>query len=349
MAFTPNKKTQKNVSDYGVRVARPGYDAGFCAQNQLLFNSNWPILQICEVMKVADMPLVSAYEVEEVETKINTTTGDIISVKRLTYDATSVPSGSTGNATNYFTIDDWGGELKTVRANKKYIEVLVAGNVTVYRYPVNSSTSGNVRTESTKYCRYYARRRKSHRLGYTPFFMRSEDVSSTSGYVVLFSVDIAEDVDYPYTEEPLAMLHPTEDYGIKSSSIFPKVDGLCSNMFSKLVQAVKTQKTAVSNGGGDVRAIWSPVKNAGEATTKELYPYEFYSFIGNTTSGAGIDGGCYYTRDIPYYLTRYSGANIANCWAATVTSTQSVVPQLNSLVVLRSPMVSPEYEERTVS
>lgn len=36
MEYRPNKKNLKKRADYGVRVARPGYDANTCAQNQLL-------------------------------------------------------------------------------------------------------------------------------------------------------------------------------------------------------------------------------------------------------------------------------------------------------------------------
>lgn len=347
--FYSNKKTQKNISDYGVRVARPGYDAGFCAQNQLLFNSNWPILQICSVMKVSSMPIVWGYEVLETETKYNSQTYELISYKETTYQVSSIPSGYTSTYSESWSSSSV-DSLELVRANKKYIEVLIDGTRTYYYYPDQTTTSGGITTIKTKQCTYYSRKRKSHKLGYTPFFLRSEDVSSTSGYVVLFSVDITTDVDYPYTEEPLAMLTPTVDYGIKSSSIFPKVDGLCSNMFSKLVQAVKTEKTIDNtSAGADIEAVWSPVKRKSDAKRGCLLPFEFYAFCSDGTDGAGIDGGNYYHRSYTRYLPSGYGDTAEDAWAATSGSEQTTTIYKNSLVVLRSPMVSPEYEERTVS
>ena len=349
----PNKKSIRKPSDYGVRVARPGYDAGFCAQNQLLFNSNWPILQICGLMKVSDMPTVNGYEMMETTTIYNTSTtpNTVISSQTVVYEVSSVPSGYARSSTYYWTADYIGGEYATLRANKKYIEKMIAGNRTTYGWNPSETTSGNRKTVVEKSCEYFPRKRKSHRLGFTPFFMDSSDISSTAGYVVLFSVDIANDVDYPYTEEALAMLSPTVDYGIKSSSIFPRVDGLCSNMFSKLVQAIKTEKTVADASNVDKGAVWSPVKAEGSAKDNCLLPYEFYGFLGNTWTDAGIDGGCYYRRQPVYYVPKTgeeSATSMSKYWAVS-NSAMAVLTTKNSLVVVRSPMVSPEYEERTVS
>ena len=93
--------------------------------------------------------------------------------------------------------------------------------------------------------------------------MTSDGLSDKSGYIILFSLDISKDVDYPYTERPLALLSTT-DYGIKSASKFGKeCRGFALICFSKLVQAVKTEETAT--GSGDKRSTWSPVKSASEA------------------------------------------------------------------------------------
>ena len=349
----PTKISIRKPSDYGVRVARPGYDAGFCAQNQLLFNSNWPILQICGLMKVADMPTVNGYEMRETTTIYNTSTvpNTVISSQMVVSEVSSVPSGYARSSTYYWTPDYVGGEYATLRVNKKYVEKMIAGNRTAYGWDPEITTSGNTRKVVEKSCEYFPRKRKSHRLGFTPFFMDSSDISSTAGYVVLFSVDIANDVDYPYTEEALAMLSPTVDYGIKSSSIFPRVDGLCSNMFSKLVQAIKTEKTIADASNVDKGAVWSPVKAEGSAKDNCLLPFEFYGFLGDTWTDAGIDGGCHYRRQPVYYVpkTGQGGATSMSKYWAVSNSAMAALNTKNSLVVLRSPMVSPEYEERTVS
>lgn len=348
MAYAPNKKNLTERANYGVRVARPGYDANNCAQNQLLFNSGWPILQITEVIDIRGLAPIDICEYSVDTTVIKTATGDVASeTKEISYPS-EPPSGYNNVNTYYYDPNETIGEYKSISVNRKYIKKEVAGTRTVYNYPEESSTSGEYTTTIAKICYIKPCIKKNHRLSYTPFFMTSDMVSNIDGYVILFSVDIAKDIDYPYTEKPLALLSPATDYGIKSSSKFGrKVPGLCSNMFSKLVQAVKTEETSVRYNN-DLRAIWSPVKDASKAKGGELLPYEFYSFIGEAGSGIGIDGGVYYRRDWPFYMSRYSGGTLNDAWAVSVTSFQDKILSKNSLVVLRSPMVSPEYEERVI-
>lgn len=349
MGYSPNKKNLRERSDYGVRVARPGYDANNCAQNQLLFNSNWPILQIASVIKMDNFTNESVYEYRVTTTVINTDTWEQISGSDVTTYPSEPPAGYTSTNTFYFDPYEYGIDYRLIEVNRKFVRKPLAGDRTSYIYPNETHTEGNIRTTITKTCVLTPYAKKQHRLGFVPFFMMSADISDVSGYIVLFSVDISKDVDYPYTEQALALLSPATDYGIKSSSKFgSRVPGLCSNMFSKLVQAVKTEETS-TRYNDDLRSIWSPVKSAEEAKGGELLPYEFYSFIGNSDSNAGIDGGAYYARDYPFYMSRYNGASLVDAWAVSTTSFQSWVSTKNSLIVLRSPMVSPEYEERTLS
>lgn len=347
MDFTPNKKNLKNRSDYGVRVARPGYDANNCAQNQLLFNSGWPILQIAELIKVSTMPIENIIEYDVITVVVDTSTGVQKSRRTEVTYPNAVPEG--WNSTHSYSYDPAtaGGEFRNIAVNRKYVKKTIAGTRTVYNYPEESHTEGTEMTSITRYAYSYPVAKKTHGLGYVPFFMTSEQISDVSGYIILFSVDVATDVDYPYTERSLGLLNPRTDYGIKSSSKFGRrVPGLCSDMFSKLVQAVKTEETSAS---GDMRSIWSPVKSYSEAKGGELLPYEFYSFIGDSDTGTGTDGGVYYRRDYPFYISRYSGGTgLDDAWAVSVTSFQDMVATKNSLVVLRSPMVSPEYEERVL-
>lgn len=348
MAITPNKNNLKNRADYGVRVARPGYDANNCAQNQLLFNSGWPILQIAEIMDMSSMATDTVKEYKKTTAVMNISTGTLISrTVELSYPDTA-PEGYTSSNSYYYDPSENGDAYKSIFVNRKYVKKPIAGTRTSYYYPAESSRDGDITTTITKSYVVYPVAKKTHGLGYVPFFMTSEQISDVSGYLVLFSVDIATDVDYPYTERPLELLNPRTDYGVKSSSKFgSRVPGLCSDMFSKLVQAVKTEETS-KGSGGDMRAIWSPVESAEKATGGELLPYEFYSFIGETNSGTGIDGGVYYRRDWPFYISRYTGASLVDAWAVSVASFQDTVSTKNSLVVLRSPMVSPEYEERVL-
>lgn len=343
---TPNKKNMRERADYGVRVARPGYDAAYCEQNQLLFNSGWPILQITKVMKVDDMEASYLFELTTTVTIIDTSGGYPVPISTTTTveEVQEAPAGYTSTATGAYTPSD---EYRSTSVNRIYVRKLVSGTQTIYIYPNESHTEGDITTITERQCQKLPTKSARHRLGYTPFFMDSGDISNITGYVVFFSVDIATDVDYPYTESALSLYSPVKDYGIKSSSIFGKnVPGLCTNMFSKLVQAVKTQAT--SEGVDEKRAIWSPVKAAAEAKSGELLPYEFYAFLGNASTDTGIDGGVYYAREYPFFLTKNSTGVINDGWAVAVGSYQTTIDVKNSLVVLRSPMVSPEYEERTV-
>ena len=334
----PNKKNLRERSDYGVRVARPGYDANNCAQNQLLFNSGWPILQLVKVIDMTGDPEYR-YILKKDITKINNVTYDITETSETEY-VDEIPSGWT----NSYDTEHIVSSFRSVSVNRIHIIKDVPGTETVYSYPVDYKTEGDYTIITYTYCNRVPFIKKTHRLYYTPFFLESEAVSNIEGYVLLFSVDITDDVDYPYTEGALSIVGSVGNYGINSSSIFgSKVPGLCSNMFSKLVQAVKTQRTSY----GNYPAIWSPVSNENEAKDGCLLPYEFYSFVSDF-SGSVEDGGDYYYRERPWYIQKSNSGGFIDMSEAWAVATGVEVVGKNSLVVLRSPMVSPEYEEVVV-
>lgn len=341
--LTPNKKNLRERADYGVRVARPGFDAGTCAQNQLIFNSGWPILQVVDVIDLDDINnnyVLYRYTVTIWRTDmVHGITTKSEETSLLDY----VPSGYESTSQSQYTPTD-----NNIMVNKKYIQRDAPGTVTSYYYPSTTVREGDFIIETEKSCISVNRARKTHGLGYVPLFIESKNVSNLPGYVLLFSVDIATDVDYPYTEASLPMLTAPKDYGIKSSSIFGKrVPGLCTGMFSKLVQAVKTQAT--SKGTDEIRTVWSPVSSANEAKDGILLPYEFCSFVSDSSTDTGIDGGAYYGVGSPTFLQRtQSGDSISTAWAVSSEPYFSDVTTKNSIVVLRSPMVSPEYETRTI-
>lgn len=345
-----NKMNLKKRSDYGVRVARPGYDANNCAQNQLLFNSGWPILQIAKVIDLSKMVEDTTYRLEILinwkDTQDPWSPGHYGVLSDDITEVSEPPAGYTGT---YSFIQPTPSLDDGLMVNRKYVRRDLGGTATGYTYPNEVWTEGNIEYTKVTTCRSMKFGKIQHRLGYTPFFMASEHISGTSGYVVLFSIDITKDVDYPYTEEPLAFLSGTKDYGIKSSSIFgDKIPGLCSNMFSKLVQAVKTQETSADKWGGVKAAVWSPVRSAEEGYNGVLAPYEVFAF----NSQYKGDGGYYYYKVAPAAITYYGDEElvfVGYTWAMSAGGVQSVGTPINSLVVLRSPMVSPEYEERTIS
>lgn len=310
-------KKMKAKGDYGVRVARPGFDASTCADNLLLFNSGWPILQLCALIDMdKDFETYTRYQLAD------GTWSD------------TLPSGYNLIAT--FTESD----KPKFGINKKYVRMYVETKDyydTTYTYEVKG----------------YVYRRKKHYMGYTPFFMPADDVTgTTSNKLLLFSVDIEADVDYPYTEEALPFVSFISDYGMKSSSIFgPKVPGLSTGQFSKLVQAVKTQDTAnyVESNGNKI-PIWSPLADAPATTpsTSPLLPFEAYGFaiVGETlhTTYDDKDGG-YYT---PLFARALSDGGTGLAYVYSLLGYAASYFPKSSLVILRSPLVTPEYEEKTI-
>lgn len=348
-----NKSNYQNRGDYGIRVARPGFDASSCAQNQLIFNSGWPIMQI---MAVVDMSkATTSYPITKNTTvtyMVGTMSGGAFVPESTTVTTTeeevsSVPSGLPSS-----TVTESLTDMSAYSINKKYIKRRTG--VTTY-YDGGTTTESGDLPNNKKFVRdtvivYVKKEIKTtrHRLGFTPFFFPASSLlGGNSNYVILFSIEITKDVDYPYTEAPLPMISPVRDYGIKSTSIFgSRVPGLCTNMFSKLVQAVKTTKTATYNDGENNIVFWTPLAkdtNLANVGSGVLKPYEFYAFVGDGNNTQ--DGGQYYTRFAPHYIS-YASSTTATPMDAYMVGVFGQDTQANGvLVVLRSPMVSPEYEE----
>ena len=316
-----NKKKLKARGDYGVRVARPGFDANYCADNQLIFNSGWPILQLCAVLDFDKAPITYTRYLLP-----NGTWSD------------TLPSGYRFDST---TTDD--NRWDKFGVNRNYC-----------RMYVNTKTYLNNNYDIVEGITY---KRMVHRLGWTPFFIPADSVAgTTSSKVLLFSVDIGTDVDYPYTEEALPLIKAPNDYGMKSSSIFgPRVPGLSTGQFSKLVQAVKTQETAeyTEETSGTKIPYWSPLSTAPSRNPSKppILPFEAFGFAikGRKTSSGTVvydekDGG-YFTPVFAMSIAD-GGSDLAYVYSLQGQGVQYF--KKSSLVILRSPLVSPELEEVTV-
>ena len=333
-----NKKNYKTRGDYGVRVARPGYDAEICAQNQLIFNSNWPILQIAKVIDLDKKP----------------------SYDYMFWDTTN---------------ECWVENPDTTGLSIAYTMSLHSASVDKNNLVFTSVAQGFFNSSyQLKYWRF-SYKKYHHGLGYVPFFFKSEEVSNIENKIILTSVDISKDVDYPYTEGALPLISKIGDYGISSTSCFnnPRVPGLCSNMFSKLVQCVKTEETSnwlipAYEGAtfGDKILCWSPFNKPSEVVAGEVNKYEAFLFsaykcpfferalAGNFfwERGASIDsdpfgGSLYYSRDLWVSMLSMSsdeGSLYDDAVAYSNIAQASEIRDDASLVILRSPMVSPEYE-----
>lgn len=322
-----NDMKLKSRGNYGVRVARPGFDAGYCADNQLLFNSGWPILQLCKVVNIAKKGKTWVrYE--------NPSNGSFTD---------TLPAGYTKSY-------EYPPDKKTIQVNRKYLRVEV--NTIVYQNSSNDTYIG------------HEYKRARHNMGFVPFIIPAGEVSGVeSDKVLIFNIDIQGDVDYPYTEDAMPLLKAPRDYGMKSKSIFGgRVSGLSTGQFSKLVQAVKTEKTALYNqnttGSGEksMVCVWSPLpRDYDKAVTGNvLEPYECYVFTAMggfdyTNYDDGGDGGVYYTPEAGSYMYEYdSDWNTAGVYAFAGVGQAATYNVKQSMVILRNPMVSPEYEGVTV-
>lgn len=334
-----NKKNYKKRGDYGVRVARPGYDAENCAQNQLIFNSSWPILQIAKVIDL-DKKADFEYKYWDTQNKVWLDDADISGL-----------SGSYGIYSSNIAVNK--NHLIYTEEAVGFLERTAPYTIRYWRF---------------KYKKYY------HGLGYTPFFFLSEEVSDTENKVILTSVDVSRDIDYPYTEGALPLISKIGDYGISSTSCFnnPRVPGLCSNMFSKLVQAVKTNESSrwiipYEPGGteGDKVLCWSPFDKESEVVEGEVNKYEAFAFgafrcpfleMGLAENvinfgGEGVDSdpfgnSLYYSREAYVHMVGLTENSLYDSAVAYTNLGQAPILRDDaSLVILRSPMVSPEYEE----
>lgn len=299
-----------NRGDYGVRVARNGYDAATCADSDLLFNSGWRIIQI---VKVIDM-------------------------SRVVHDDNPpvypVPDGWTSDRTNWGGGGAWNWNCCV---DEKWF--YLPG------YSVELRTDPNGQQH-----RYYQGDKVYHGLGYVPLFFKSKFCSDTPGYILLTNIDIRQDVDYPYTNAPSQYYGGTSDYGIKSKSYnrseMPEPGetrgcGINTSIQSKMVMAIKTEKSRTKDKATYGELVydapfpsWAVPQDSNAQTTK-LYDYEAFGFWSPDgvifqeypIGGLGIDRSIY---------------TLVDEWGAADDETKK------SLVILRSPMVAPDIEEITI-
>lgn len=305
--------TKKGRGDYGIRVARPGYDALTCTDSNLLFNSNWPIIQITEILDFNDA--------EEYRTYYNYSTGEITDVK---------PSVITTEPT--FT-----------NADQYYMGL---------NYAYHMVEAGYVSGTDQSYWTVHKLMRVAHNKGIIPMFYMSDWLSGVSGKILLTNIDLSTDIEYPYTDSPTMLMGNVNDYGIKSQSVFGEnVEGLNSNAFSKLVYRVMTTEksgTLLKDSDGNIidkELYWYPM---GEKATSDqlgdmMSRFEFYGFT-EATNPSVIVEKAYMTHACKFV---YDSTN--TFFVGATTTAQSVSAAEKVMVVVRSPMVSPEYEEVIVT
>lgn len=319
--------------NYGVRVARAGFNAATCADSQLLFNSGWPILQIVKVVQNAN--------------------------KRYLGSSNNTPSGSQWRKMNEIETD----LLNNTRGERP----MVNGQYVITSY-ITEVWFNNVSYEMRRVMKCYG---VYHGLAYPPFFLTASDVGyHQSDKILLFNIDVSKDVDYPYNSRPFSMFTDKVDYGIKSKAYYAKniprganTDGIgvSSNIVSKMVQAVKTEKTSTNTDGEVLRVAWYPPQSSDDSADviDDAYQFEYYAYVGGSAIFSGvpptdIEGG-------DFYQEHSRGGQGIGMWplSPSYSSFDLVGYGVNfpvgddtngkydraSLIVLRSPMVAPDVLE----
>lgn len=359
--YPANKTNLKKRGDYGIRVAKWGYDANTCTDGQLLFNSNWPIIQIAQMKNIDGEPKL-----------IGSTKYPVVTAE-----------------------EPWElyeeKEKNIAGVDRRY--VYTKAYIREYRWYEPSQYPWEPPVKHSFFqCDLYG---FIHGLGYTPMFYSEQDFNGHNpehNRVVLTNVDITKDVDYPYISKPSIGKAYSSDYGVKSkayyTNTFPKGKtkrgiGLDTAIQGKQIMAVKTQDTIAKDGWPIVdeysdppitepsSCVYYPPKNEDDEYIIEPDQFEYYGFVSNIfallqspesfNAGGGMGGGGgnttnvfdrltmgygdIYFRTIVFPLPFYgfgeemTGARLMP--ANWFISDQWGDWAKQSLVVVRIPMVSP--------
>ena len=288
--YPANKKNLKAKGDYGIRVAKWGYDASACSDGQLLFNSNWPIIQIAKMQKIDGEPKLIG--------------------------STEYPTIS--DETPYELNEEYDRDIAGV--DRRY--VYTKAHIRKYSYYGEYDPEHGY----TPYYEFFQFDLYgfTHGLGYAPMFFSEQDFNGydpTHNRVVLTNIDITKDVDYPYVSKPSIDNSYPSDYGIKSKAYytgkFPKTGsmagvGLSTAIQGKQIMAVKTQETIATEGWAEHTwedetwtdppscVYYPPTDDDGKPIIK-ADQFEYYGFVSNMlallrspenfNAGGGMGGG----------------------------------------------------------
>lgn len=354
--YPANKKSLKSKGDYGIRVARYGYDAGNCPDGQLLFNSNWPIIQIVMMKKIDGEPkLIGSTEYPEVTA-----------------------------STPWELVSEYDKDVAGVDRKSIYTKAHIR------RYGYTEIVSGMVTEHLFFQIDMYG---FSHNLGYAPMFFSETDFNGgdqSQNRVVLTNINIEEDIDYPYLDTPTMLMSYSGDYGIKSKAYFAsrlephnkKKVGLDTSIQGKQIQAIKTQKTLAEDGWGQDQSpscVYFPPEDANGKPFMSADQFEYYGYVSNilaclrspdTFNAEGMGSGNTHTNvfsplkfdhgDI-YFRTMVFAIPMETFSTSDTITGAFITPasvsgtygygewEKQSLVVVRMPMVAPDIVDVEVS
>ena len=305
-----------NRGDYGVRVARNGYDASTCADSDLLFNSGWRIIQIVKVISEEN--------------------------KRIFIDETQdLPS-------TYVLVDeriDGIGNWNCAVDEKWFYLPCVT-----YKYV--DTTTGNLDFKRKQYRVYHGLGYmplffKSEFCSDTPgyYLLTNIDIRQDVDYPYTNAPShyYGGTQDYgikskSYTRKDIPEPGETRGCGINTS------------IQSKMVMAVKTEisKAPDYEYEGQTYPVPCPSwcvpsdSNAQTTTIKDYEAFGFFAYNANSlydTAGQPL-------MEYPIGWSWQGGEGerytLVDQWGAAVTDAKK------SLVILRSPMVAPDLEEITI-
>lgn len=305
-----------NRGDYGIRVARNGYDASTCADSDLLFNSGWRIIQIVKVISDKN--------------------------KRIHIDETqNIPSSYIFIRETVAGIGNW---------NCAVDEQWFYLPATVYEYidPVNYNS--HFYTKQYKiyhglgYCPLFF---KSEFCADVPGYYLLTNInirqdvdypytSAPSQYYGGTSDYGIKSKSYHRSEMP----EPGETRGC----------GINTSIQSKMVMAVKTEISKAPDyvSGGTTHKVPCPswcVPSSSNAQTTKLKDYEAFGFFAYNP----INFTDTKNRPLMEYPIGWSATGSNGERYTLIDQTGAAITDAKkSLVILRSPMVAPDIEEITI-
>ena len=306
-----------NRGDYGVRVARKGYDASTCADSDLLFNSGWRIIQIVKVISEKN--------------------------KRIHIDETQdLPSTYVLIKETVQGVGNW-----NCAVDEKWFYLPTV----VYQYLNRSTGQYEFKRKQYKiyhglgYCPLFF---KSEFCADVPGYYLLTNINIRQDvdypYTNAPSQYYGGTSDYGIKSKSYhraEMPEPGETRGC----------GINTSIQSKMVMAVKTEISQAPDyeEGGEMHKVPCPswcVPSDSNAQTTTLKDYEAFGFF------AFNQGGNFYdTENQP--LMEYP---VGWSWSGGEGERYTLVDQAGaaitkakkSLVILRSPMVAPDVEEITI-
>lgn len=305
-----------NRSDYGVRVARNGYDASTCADSDLLFNSGWRIIQIVKVISEEN--------------------------KRIFIDETQdLPS-------TYVLVDehiDGIGNWNCAVDEKWFYLPCVT-------YEYVDTTTGYLDFKRKQYRVYHGLGYmplffKSEFCSDTPgyYLLTNIDIRQDVDYPYTNAPShyYGGTQDYGIKSKSYhrsEMPEPGETRGC----------GINTSIQSKMVMAVKTEKSTAPDYEyeGQTYPVPSPSwcvpsdDNAQTTTIKDYEAFGFFAYNANSLYDTAGQPLMEYPIGWSWQGGQGERYTLIDQWGAAVTDAKK------SLVILRSPMVAPDLEEITI-